>query len=254
MPPLAVPGAGGDPAAVEASPAGRLFVERARAARPGWQLGGPEAEAVARICQRLDGLPLALELAASRLRALSAAAIADRLDDGLAVLGRGTLDASIEASHALLAPGRAGAVPAAGRVPRRFGLEDAEHVGGGDGLPQEHVLDLLVALTEHSMVQAEGDAPRRYRMLEALRAERGRGWTTKRRRRRHGGTPPTWRAWRRRPRRASARRAPRRPATRSSAGVPTWRRPSAGRSTAATPTWRSSWRRASQRCIIGSAP
>jgi predicted ATPase len=168
--PLAVPGADGAPERVEACPAARLFLERARAARPGWQLAGPEAEAVGRICRRVDGLPLALELAASRLRALSAATVADRLDEGLAVLGRGTLDASIEASHALLAPAEQELFRRLSVFEGVFGLEDAEQVGGGDGLPREHVLELLVALSEHSMVQAEGDAPRRYRMLEALRA------------------------------------------------------------------------------------
>ena len=169
--PLTAPSADGGPIGVQGSSAGRLFVERARAARPGWQLGDPEAEAVARICRRLDGLPLALELAASRLRALSAVAIADRLEDGLAVLGRGTLDASIEASHALLAPAEQELFRRLSVFEGAFELEDAEHVGAGDGLAQERVLELLVALTEHSMVQAEGEAPRRYRMLEALRVD-----------------------------------------------------------------------------------
>jgi predicted ATPase/DNA-binding SARP family transcriptional activator len=169
--PLAIPVADAGPAAIEESAAGRLFVERARAARPGWRLGDLEADAVARICRRVDGLPLALELAASRLRSLSAAAIAERLDEGLAVLGRGTLDASIEASHGLLAPAEQELFRRLSVFEGAFGLEDAERVGGGDGLPEERVLELLVALTEHSMVQAEGDAPRRYRMLEALRAD-----------------------------------------------------------------------------------
>jgi predicted ATPase/DNA-binding SARP family transcriptional activator len=169
--PLAVPDEDGGPSEVEACAAGELFVERARAARPGWLLGGPEAKAVVRICRRLDGLPLALELAASRLRALSATAIAERLDEGLAVLGRGTLDASIEASHALLAPAEQELFRRLSVFEGTFGLEDAERVGGGDGLPSDQVLELLVALTEHSMVQCEGDAPRRYRMLEALRAD-----------------------------------------------------------------------------------
>jgi predicted ATPase/DNA-binding SARP family transcriptional activator len=173
--PLAVPSADCGPSAIEASPAGRLFMQRARAARPGWELDEREAQAVARICRRLDGLPLALELAASRLRALSATQVAERLDEGLAVLGRGTLDASIEASHALLDPGEQELFRRLSVFEGAFGLEDAEQVGGGDGLPVEQVLELLVALTEHSMVQAEGDAPRRYRMLEALRADaRGR--------------------------------------------------------------------------------
>jgi len=166
--PLAVPAG---PETVEASPAGRLFLERASAARPAWRLADHETAAVARICQRLDGLPLALELAASRLRALSATTIAERLDEGLAVLGRGTLDASIDASHGLLAPDEQELFRRLSVFEGPFGLEDAEQVASGDGLARERVLELLIALTEHSMVQAEGEAPRRYRMLEALRVD-----------------------------------------------------------------------------------
>jgi predicted ATPase/DNA-binding SARP family transcriptional activator len=168
VPPLAVPAG---PEAVEASPAGRLFLERARAARPDWRLGDEETAAVARICRRLDGLPLALELAASRLRALSATTIAERLDEGLAVLGRGTLDASIDASHGLLAPDEQELFRRLSVFEGAFGLEDAEEVASGEGLARERVLELLIALTEHSMVQAEGEAPRRYRMLESLRVD-----------------------------------------------------------------------------------
>ena len=153
-----------DGAAAEA-----LFVARAGAARPDWAPDGDEADAVALICRRLDGLPLALELAAARLRALSARSIAERLDAGLAVLGRGTLDAAIDASHALLDGDEQELYRRLSVFAGPFRLEDAERVGGGDGLEADAVLDLLVALTEHSMVQAEGDAPRRYRMLAALR-------------------------------------------------------------------------------------
>jgi non-specific serine/threonine protein kinase len=85
------------------------------------------------------------------------------------VLGRGALNASIDASHALLTRDEQELFRRLSVFAGTFGLEDAERVGGGDGLDEHAVLDLLVALTEHSMVQAEGDAPRRYRMLEALR-------------------------------------------------------------------------------------
>jgi predicted ATPase/DNA-binding SARP family transcriptional activator len=153
-----------DGAAAEA-----LFVARASAARPDWAPAGDEAEAVARICRHLDGLPLALELAAARLRALSARSIAERLDAGLGVLGRGALDAAIDASHAMLEPDERELYRRLSVFAGPFRLEDAERVGGGDGLAEHAVLDLLVTLTEHSMLQAEGDGPRRYRMLEALR-------------------------------------------------------------------------------------
>jgi predicted ATPase len=167
-----------------ADSAEELFLARAAAARPGWVADAAERDAVARICARIDGLPLAVELAAARLRALSAAEIADRLDCGshdpsctrcgLGVLGRGgALEASIEASHALLSPDEQELFRRLSVFAGPFGLEDAEEVGGGDGLHRDAVLDLLVALTEHSMVQAEGSSPRRFRMLEALR-EHGR--------------------------------------------------------------------------------
>jgi predicted ATPase/DNA-binding SARP family transcriptional activator len=149
----------------------RLFEERARAARPGVQL---DADEVATVCRRLDGLPLALELAAGRLRALPARAIAERLDEGLGVLGRGTLDASIEASHALLSPAEQELYRRLSVFAGAFDLEDVEPVCTGDGVAREDVLELLVGLVDHSMVHVE-DAPRRYRLLEALRVDaRGR--------------------------------------------------------------------------------
>jgi predicted ATPase len=81
-----------DPAELAASPAVALFVDRARAVRPGFRLGRDNAAAVGAICRRLDGLPLALELAASRLRLLSPAALAARLERSLEVLTDGERD------------------------------------------------------------------------------------------------------------------------------------------------------------------
>ena len=114
------------------------------------------------------------------MRALSAAEIAERLgcgaDEptctqcGFGVLGRGgALEASIETSHTLLSAEEQELFRRLSVFAGSFGLEDAEAVGGGDGLDRDAVLDLLIALTEHSMVQAEGGSPRRFRMLEALR-------------------------------------------------------------------------------------
>jgi predicted ATPase/DNA-binding SARP family transcriptional activator len=170
--PLGLPGEAVVPVPpLEEPSAHRLFEERARAARPGLHL---EADEVAAVCRRLDGLPLALELAAGRLRALSATAIAERLDDGLAVLGRGTLDASIEASHALLSPAEQELYRRLSVFAGAFDLEDAEAVAAGDGLARADVLELLVGLVDHSMVHVE-EEPRRYRLLEALRVDaRGR--------------------------------------------------------------------------------
>ena len=170
--PLGIPGEAVLPVPpLDEASAHRLFEERAGAALPGVRL---DADEVAAVCRRLDGLPLAVELAAARLRALSATAIAERLDEGLDVLGRGTLDASIEASHALLSPTEQELYRRLSVFATSFELEDAEQVAAGDGLGREDVLELLVGLVDHSMVHVEGE-PRRFRLLEALRVDaRGR--------------------------------------------------------------------------------
>jgi predicted ATPase len=142
----------------------RLFVERARDAAPGFALDERNAAAVARICFRLDGLPLAIELAAARIGALAPEAIAERLDDRFHVL-RGanrqrTLAATLEWSHDLLEPDervlfRRLAVFAGG-----FELEAVEAVCGD-------VADVLARLVEKSLVVAgEGW---RYSLLETVR-------------------------------------------------------------------------------------
>jgi hypothetical protein len=129
VPPLARPpvGAGAPSAPVDAYEAVQLFVERARAASPGFALTEANAPAVAAICARLDGLPLALELAAAVLPALGVEALAARLDDALALLARGrrtalprhrTLRAVLDWSHELLTGEERGAAPAALGVPR----------------------------------------------------------------------------------------------------------------------------------------
>ncbi len=107
----------------------RLFTDRARAAQPAFQVTRENSAAVADICSRLDGIPLAIELAAARVRALSVEAIAARLRDSFRLLAGGdrtalprqqTLRALIDWSHDLLAERRAGAVPAARGVRRRL--------------------------------------------------------------------------------------------------------------------------------------
>jgi predicted ATPase len=147
----------------------RLFVERAQAAAPGFALDADNAPDVARICFRLDGLPLALELAAARIGALSPAAIAERLDDRFRVLRSAnraaptrqhTLAATLQWSHDLLEPDerilfRRLAVFAGG-----FELEAVEAVCGD-------VADVLARLVEKSLVVA-GDGWR-YRLLETVR-------------------------------------------------------------------------------------
>ncbi|MGW2741267.1 ATP-binding protein [Streptomyces sp. NPDC001450] len=156
----------------------RLFVERAGDADPGFRLTAGNAEAVAQICFRLDGMPLALELAAARVPVLAPRQIAERLDDALALLGRGsrrgatrqeTLLATLEWSHRLLDEEerrlfRRLAVFAGG-----FSLAAAEEVCA-DRAQGTSVLDLLGRLADKSLVWVE---PRqdevRYRLLETIR-------------------------------------------------------------------------------------
>ncbi|HEY6031955.1 MAG TPA: tetratricopeptide repeat protein, partial [Gaiellaceae bacterium] len=156
-----------------------LFVERAAAGAPGFALDEANAEDVARICFRLDGLPLALELAAGRVGALGPAAISERLDDRFRLLRTSshaaptrqqTLTATLQWSHDLLEPDeqlllRRLAVFAGG-----FELEAAEEVCAGDGLAAAGIADVLGRLVEKSLVAVEeGGRGRRYRLLETVR-------------------------------------------------------------------------------------
>ncbi|MGW1587788.1 BTAD domain-containing putative transcriptional regulator [Streptomyces sp. NPDC002386] len=156
----------------------RLFLDRAADAAPDFRLTAPNAAAVAQICFRLDGMPLALELAAARVHLLAPDQIAERLDDALALLSRGsrhgatrqqTLLATLEWSHRLLDGEeqclfRRLAVFAGG-----FSLAAAEDVCA-DGVPAGSVLDLLGRLADKSLVCVEpGPHESRYRLLETIR-------------------------------------------------------------------------------------
>ena len=154
-----------------------LFVDRARAARPRFELTEANASAVTEICQRLDGIPLALELAAARLRALSVETIAARLQDRFRLLTSGdrtalprqqTLRALIDWSHDLLTEGerilfRRLAVFAGG-----WTLEAAEAVCTGGAIQRAMVLDLLAQLADKSLVATDSKTGR-YALLETVR-------------------------------------------------------------------------------------
>ncbi|MGE5140444.1 MAG: ATP-binding protein, partial [Rudaea sp.] len=157
----------------------RLFVDRAAAARPGFQLTAENAPAVAQITRRLDGIPLAIELAAARVRLLKVETIAARLDDRFNLLTGGeptalprhrTLRATIDWSYDLL--------PDPARVLLRrlsvfaggFTLDAAEQVCSDEALPLAAVLDNLARLVDRSLVALdEGHAVERYRLLETVR-------------------------------------------------------------------------------------
>jgi non-specific serine/threonine protein kinase len=184
VPPLALPPApeAATPADLAGADATRLFVERARAAASGFAPGARDAPAIARLCERLDGLPLAIELAAARTPALSVDQLLARLDDRFRLLTAGrraapprqqTLRASLDWSYELLtAPERALfrrlAVFAGG-----WTLAAAEDVCAGAPLAAGAVADLLARLVERSLVAImpapDADAAPRYAFLETVR-------------------------------------------------------------------------------------
>ena len=156
-----------------------LFVERAAAVAQGFELTAENAEDIARICFRLDGLPLALELAAGRVGALTPAAIAARLDDRFRLLRAGssqaptrqqTLEATLRWSHDLLEPDERVLFRRLGVFAGGFELGAAEAVCAGDLLEAAEVADVLGRLVEKSLVSFDDRGPdRRYRLLETVR-------------------------------------------------------------------------------------
>jgi predicted ATPase/class 3 adenylate cyclase/DNA-binding CsgD family transcriptional regulator len=157
-----------------------LFDERARRARPGFQIADDNVEAVTEICRRLDGLPLAIELAAARIRALSVNDIVDSLHDRFRLLTGGartvvrrqqTLRASVDWSHALLSEAERIMFRRLAVFVGGFDLGAAHAVAGGDVMERYQVLDQLTLLVEKSLVVAEEDSSHgtRYRLLETVR-------------------------------------------------------------------------------------
>src|SRR5215469_16699711 len=156
-----------------------LFADRAQRARPGFAITAENGEAVAEICRRLDGIPLAIELAAARLRAFSPAEVAAGLHDRFRLLTGGsrtavrrqqTLRASVDWSHALLTEPERILFRRLASFAGGFDLEAAQVVGAGDGLDRHQVLDQLALLVDKSLVAAEeSQAATRYRLLETIR-------------------------------------------------------------------------------------
>jgi predicted ATPase/DNA-binding SARP family transcriptional activator len=177
VPPLSLPDAAR--ALSDSSEAVALFVERARAVSPRFALDHRNAGAVAEICRRLDGLPLAIELAAARVRALTPEEIARRIGASFKLLASAdravdprhrTLEATIGWSFDLLGDEERRLLVRLAVFAGSFTIEAAERICACEGLPAERVLDLLMALVDRSLVQAEPlgeDA--RYRLLETVR-------------------------------------------------------------------------------------
>lgn len=178
--PLPTPRVGDGLAALAASTAVRLFVERAQAHKPGFALNAAEAPAIAELVSRLEGIPLALELAAARVRALPVAEINKRLADRFKVLTGGsrvlqerqqTLRALVDWSYDLLQPAEQQLFARLAAFAGGFDLAAAEAVCGAEPLDPFDVLDLLGSLVEKSLVALDerGEAPRYRIVLQTLR-------------------------------------------------------------------------------------
>jgi predicted ATPase len=165
---------------VIASDAVRLFVERASAVMPGYKIKRDNAQAIGQICRRLDGIPLAIELAAARVRSLSSNEIADRLEDRFRLLTGGsrielprlkTLFGSIEWSYELLTEEEQKIFNRSSVFRGGFMLSEAEKVCEGGGIHAADVLHLLTDLVDKSLVVAKRtrDGFARYQLLESLR-------------------------------------------------------------------------------------
>ena len=171
-----------DISVISAYPSVRLFCDRAAAVLPGFAVEEANAADIARICRALDGMPLAIELAAVWLRTLSPAQLAERLDDRFGLLTGGsrtalprhqTLRAVVDWSWELLSEPERALARRLGVFPAGSTLASAERVCSGEGLAVSAVLPTLAGLVDKSILAAEtapdGSGPR-YRMLETVRA------------------------------------------------------------------------------------
>jgi predicted ATPase/DNA-binding SARP family transcriptional activator len=178
VPPLFVPPADADPSSMLTSDAVQLFAERARQHRSDFSVGSANASMVGRLCRRLDGIPLAIELAAARLRTLPLEEIDNRLGERFRLLTGGhrvaaprqqTLEALIDWSYDLLKPGEQEMLERLSVFAGGFDLQSAEAVtGAGSDAPVE-VLDRIAALADKSLVQFDDAASSRYRLLDTVR-------------------------------------------------------------------------------------
>ena len=172
------------PLAMEQCESMRLFAERTSLTSPGFTITEKNSPVVAQICRRLDGIPLAIELAAGRMRVLSVEQIASRLDHAFVLLTGGsrtalprhqTLKATIEWSYNLLASAERALLLRLSVFSKGWTLDAAETICSGDGadgcnLPSEEILDLLGRLVDKSLILVESgkDGKPRYRMLDTI--------------------------------------------------------------------------------------
>jgi predicted ATPase len=179
VPPLAVPGTDADLTAITQAEAVQLFAERAAAIKPEFAVTAQNAAPVAAAVRRLDGIALAIELAAARIAAMTPAELARRLERSFAVLGasrRGTLPhqqtlrATIDWSYQLLAEPEQRLLARLAVFAGGCTLDAAETVCSGEGIDPDTVFELLASLVARSLVVTEEHGPEtRYRLLETIR-------------------------------------------------------------------------------------
>src|SRR2546426_7286485 len=179
VPPMGVPADGMDVPTADSSDAACLFTDRARSVRPGFLVNASNAGAVLTICRRLDGMPLAIELAAARMTTLSPQDIVPRLEDSLRLLNRGsrsavsrqhTLRATIDWSYRLLNLNEQRLLNRMSVFAGSVDPAAVEEVCAFPALRHSDVLDALTRLVEKSVIQVEGGHERmRYRLLETIR-------------------------------------------------------------------------------------
>jgi predicted ATPase/DNA-binding CsgD family transcriptional regulator len=178
--PLALPGTGDAFAVASGTEAVRLFVDRARNVKPGFDVTAANVHAIGAICRRLDGMPLAIELAAARASTLSPAEIMARLDDRFRLLTGGSRDAdarhrtiraTVDWSYELLDSAERTLLQRLSIFAGPVRSDAIEEVCGEAPLAATEVTDGLQGLADKSMLQAEGDPDggTRYRLLEIIR-------------------------------------------------------------------------------------
>ena len=176
--PLETPPEDASPGDVLAYPAAQLFAERARAVRPGLLFGADDLTAIGAITRSLDGIPLALELAAARVSTLSPTEVSERLANRFTLLTSGartaearqqTLRSTVDWSYQLLSEREQRVFDRLSVFQGGWTLMSAEDVVADEGTPPGEVLDTIGRLVERSMVGAEPGPTTRYRMLETLR-------------------------------------------------------------------------------------
>ncbi len=177
---LPLPDPAADVETVDAVDAVRLFIERARGAEPDFRLDADDLNVVAEICRRLDGIPLAIELAAARVVSMSPAEIAGLLDERFRLLTGGrrtaverhqTLRATVDWSYSLLHPAERAVFDRLGVFPASFDGAAARAVTQGDGVEDWDVRDALTGLVNKSMINTASGATTttRYQLLETMR-------------------------------------------------------------------------------------